>query len=137
MRKFFFGILTTTTLFSLVIASRTIGSATPDPAGVQVAQQPNCKNPQTQSAINACAGIEYQNAEKKMKQIYQQLLSKLPDDRKRRLLLAQDAWVSFRAANCEFERSEVAGGTMAPSVYSGCMADLTQERTQRLQKYVK
>ena len=137
MQKFFFAIGSTTTIFTLFLAIRTFGIVPPQPLAQQVAQQPNCKDPQTQFEINACAGIEYRNADKKLNQVYQQLMPKLSTTRKQKLILAQRAWISFRDANCEFERSQFEGGTMASGTQAGCLAQLTKTRTVQLEEYIK
>ncbi|MCL1463784.1 lysozyme inhibitor LprI family protein [Argonema galeatum] len=127
MRKFLLATASTVTFFGLGIAAL---------ADVRVAQQPNCNDPQTQSEMNACAGISYQNADRKLNQVYQQLLPKLPAARKQKLVTAQQAWLRFRDASCVFERSEVEGGTMAPMIYSGCLATVTEQRTKDLERYL-
>ncbi len=106
-------------------------------AGVQVAQQPNCNNPQTQSEMNVCAGIAYRNADRRLNQVYQQLLPKLPASRRQQLVTAQQAWIRYRDASCNFERSEVEGGSMAPMVQASCLARLTEQRTKDLQQYLE
>ncbi|MFE1745101.1 lysozyme inhibitor LprI family protein [Coleofasciculus sp. H7-2] len=103
---------------------------------MRVAQQPNCNNPQTQGEMNACAGIAYQNADRRLNQVYRQLLPKLPGSRRQKLISAQQAWIKFRDANCTFERSEFTGGTMEPMVYSSCLANVTKQRTAQLEQYL-
>lgn len=137
MHKFLPAIVGVATLITLSTPAVTMAGATPDAPEVRVAQQPNCNNPQTQSEMNACAGISYQNAYKRLNQVYQQLLLKLSASRRQKLTAAQQAWINFRNASCAFERSEVEGGTMAPMIYSGCMATLTEQRTKQLQEYLK
>ena len=150
----------TVTLFGLGIAAGTIANATPNiffhklepragetptpkeflqrsnVAGVEVAQQPNCNNPQTQGEMNACAGIAYRNADRRLNQVYQQLIPKLSAARRQRLVTAQQAWIRYRDASCNFERSEVEGGSMAPMVQASCLARLTEQRTKDLQQYL-
>ena len=161
MLKISLATIGTVTLFGLGIAAGTMATAspniifhklesrageTPTPqeflersnvAGVQVAQQPNCNNPQTQSEMNACAGIAYRNADRRLNQVYQQLLPKLPAGRRQQLVTAQQAWMRYRDASCNFERSEVEGGTMAPTIQGSCLARLTEQRTKDLQQYLE
>lgn len=129
MRKF----LPTTTLMATLF----VGIATPNLADVPVAQQPNCNNPQTQGEMNACAGIAYRNADRRLNQVYQQVLPKLPAARRQQLVTAQQAWIRYRDTSCTFERSEVTGGTMEPMIYSSCLARLTEQRTKDLQQYLQ
>jgi uncharacterized protein YecT (DUF1311 family) len=129
MDKFFRATVATATLFCL-------GSANPDLLSVQVAQKPNCNNPQSQSEMTACAGIAYQNADRKLNQIYQQLLPKLSSSRRQQLVTAQQAWIRFRDTSCNFEASAFEGGTIAPMIYSSCLARLTEQRIKDLQNYL-
>jgi uncharacterized protein YecT (DUF1311 family) len=137
MQKNFLAIGCTTTVFTLCLAIRTFGIVAPHSESLQLAQQPNCRNPQTQTEINICAGIEYQNADKKLNQVYQQLIPKLSASRRQKLILAQRAWITFRDANCEFERSQLEGGTIASAIQAACMAELTKTRTAQLDQYIK
>ncbi len=138
MGKFLLTAASTFTFFNLAIPTLTIASTTPHiPRSVTVAQRTNCDNPMTQAEMNACAGIAYQNADRKLNQVYQQLLPKLSTSRKQKLITAQRAWIRFRDSSCDFERSEVAGGSMEPMMYSNCMASVTEERIQDLERYLE
>lgn len=136
MRQFFPAIVGAATLLSLGTTAVTMAGVTPNVQELHVAQTPNCNNPQTQSEMNACAGISFQNTDKRLNQVYRQLLPKLQGSRRQKLISAQQAWIKFRDASCAFERSEVEGGTMAPMIYSGCMAGLTEQRTKQLEGYL-
>ena len=104
---------------------------------MQLAQKLDCNNAQTQLEINRCAQLSYQNADKKLNQVYQQLLPKLQRSRKQKLIAAQLAWIKFRDASCEFERSQYEGGSIAPTIYFGCLEKTTIQRTQELQEYLQ
>ncbi len=125
------------TFSSSYTPSLTATSTTPDLPKMHLAQKLNCNNPQTQAAINQCSNLSYQNADKKLNAAYQQLLPKLDRIRKQKLITAQQAWIKFRDATCEFERSEYEGGTIAPTIYLGCLENTTKQRTQQLQEYLK
>jgi uncharacterized protein YecT (DUF1311 family) len=104
---------------------------------ILVAQKLNCNLPQTQLEINRCSQLAYQNADKKLNQVYKQLLPKLERPRQQKLIAAQQAWIKFRDNSCEFERSGYEGGSIAPSVYLNCLEKLTKQRTQQLQEYLQ
>ncbi|MFN6540118.1 MAG: lysozyme inhibitor LprI family protein [Nostoc sp. EkiNYC01] len=104
---------------------------------MHLAQKLNCNNAQTQTQINECSRLSYQNADKKLNAAYQQLLPKLDRTRKQKLIAAQQAWIKFRDTTCEFEKSEYEGGSIAPTIYFGCLENTTKERTQQLQEYLK
>lgn len=124
------------TLSSLDTPTMTIAGTTPDLAEMRLVQKLNCNNPQTQSAINECTRLSYQNADKKLNRVYQQLLPTLESFRKQKLIAAQLAWIKFRDTTCEFERSGYQGGSIAPTIYFGCLENTTKLRTQQLQEYL-
>ncbi|MBD2437488.1 lysozyme inhibitor LprI family protein [Nostoc sp. FACHB-110] len=117
---------------STLVVSSTVTLANPQPTNTYLVQKLNCNNAQTQSEINICAQLSYQDADKKLNQAYKKLLPKLSKSRQQKLLAAQVAWIQFRDANCEFERSQYEGGTIAPAIYSGCLEEVTKQRTQQL-----
>ncbi|MBG1264088.1 lysozyme inhibitor LprI family protein [Nostoc commune] len=137
MRQLLLVLASMLTLSSLGTPTMTIAGTTPDVPEMRLVQKLNCNNPQTQSAINECTKLSYQNADKKLNQVYQQLLPTLETSRKQKLIAAQQAWLKFRDTNCEFERSRYEGGSIAPSIYSGCLENTTKLRTQQLQEYLK
>lgn len=102
----------------------------------QIAEKVNCANPQTTVEMNICAGQEYKAADHKLNQVYRQLQSKLSGNQKQRITLAQLAWIKFRDANCDYERGEFEGGTMANPTISSCLAGMTEKRTKELENYL-
>ncbi|MBW4691111.1 MAG: DUF1311 domain-containing protein [Lyngbya sp. HA4199-MV5] len=73
----------------------------------------------------------YQNADRRLNQLYQQLLQRLEHDRKQKLETAELAWIAFRDSTCEFEASS--GGNAARNQ---CLTRLTRQRNQQLQGYL-
>ena len=137
MHKFLLTLLSIASLFAVGMATPSIASPTFAATNLQLAQRPNCNNPQTQSEMNICASIAYQNADRKLNQVYRQLLPKLSAARKQKLITAQQAWIKFRDSSCEFERSAYEGGSMAPMIYGFCLANVTEQRTKDLQRYLE
>ncbi|MCC5649613.1 lysozyme inhibitor LprI family protein [Nostoc sp. XA013] len=137
MRQLLLVLASMLTFSSLDAPTITIAGTIPDLPEIRLVQKFNCNNPQTQTAINECAKLSYQNADKKLNQVYQQLLPTLERSRKQKLIAAQLAWIKFRDTNCEFERSKYEGGSIASSIYSGCLENTTKLRTQELQEYLK
>ena len=137
MHKFLLTLLSIASLFAVGMATPGIASPTSAATNLQLAQRPNCNNPQTQSQMNICASIAYQNADRKLNQVYRQLLPKLSAARKQKLIAAQQAWIKFRDSSCEFERSAFEGGSIAPMIYGFCLADVTEQRTKDLQRYLE
>ena len=137
MRQLLLVLASMLTLSTLNTPTVTIAGTTPDLREMRFVQRVNCNNPQTQIAINECAKLSYQRADKKLNQVYQQLLPTLETFRKQKLIAAQVAWIKFRDTNCEFERSKYEGGSIASSIYSGCLENTTKLRTQELQEFLK
>jgi uncharacterized protein YecT (DUF1311 family) len=137
MGKFLLTVLSIASLLAVGMATRGIASPTSAATNLQLAQRPNCNNPQTQSEMNICASIAYQNADRKLNQVYRQLLPKLSASRKQKLISAQQAWIKFRDSSCEFETSAYEGGSIAPMIYSNCLAAVTEQRTKDLQRYLE
>ncbi|CCH94347.1 Similar to tr/Q8YVU7/Q8YVU7 [Microcystis aeruginosa PCC 9432] len=137
MHKFLLTLLSIASLFAVGMATPSIASPTFAATNLQLAQRPNCNNPQTQSEMNICASIAYQNADRKLNQVYRQLLPKLSAARKQKLITAQQAWIKFRDSSCEFERSAYEGGSLAPMIYGFCLANVTEQRAKDLRRYLE
>jgi uncharacterized protein YecT (DUF1311 family) len=137
MGKFLLTVLSIASLLAVGMATRGIASPTSAATNLQLAQRPNCNNPQTQSEMNICASIAYQNADRKLNQVYRQLLPKLSASRKQKLISAQQAWIKFRDSSCEFERSAYEGGSLAPMIYGFCLANVTEQRAKDLRRYLE
>ena len=103
----------------------------------QLAQQPNCKSPQTTLDMNMCSSQEFQAADKKLNQVYQQLQPKLNSKQKQRLIVAQRSWLKFRDETCDYESGHFEGGSVAPSIYGYCRARVTKERVKDLEGYLE
>ncbi len=137
MGEFLLTVSSIASLLAVAMATPSIASPTSAATNLQLAQRPNCNNPQTQSEMNICASIAYQNADRKLNQVYRQLLPKLSAARKQKLITAQQAWIKFRDSSCEFERSAYEGGSLAPMIYGFCLANVTEQRTKDLRRYLE
>ena len=104
---------------------------------VQVAQQPNCKKPQTTLDMNVCSTQEFQATDSKLNQVYQQLQAKISTRQKQRLTAAQLTWIKFRDENCDYAKGQFEGGSLAASTYGYCRARVTQERIKDLEGFLK
>ncbi len=104
---------------------------------LQLAQQPNCKSPQTTLDQNLCSSQEFQAADKKLNQVYQQLQPKLNSKQKQRLIVAQRSWLKFRDETCDYEMGQFEGGSVAASTYGYCRARVTKERVKDLERYLE
>ena len=108
------------------------------------AQEPNCKEPQTQADMTICAGKDYEKADKQLNAEYQKLRKLLTERDKTAdadgkgatdaLVTAQRAWVAFRDANCALSGFQARGGSMEPMLISSCLAEMSGKRAEELRQ---
>ena len=93
----------------------------------------------TQTDMNACAAAALTAADSKLNSLYGEIEGRLAGDSgaKKELVAAQRAWLAFRDAECAFASSGVAGGSVAPMIYSLCLEDQTQRRARDFDGYLK
>ncbi|OIP71318.1 MAG: hypothetical protein AUK43_06500 [Oscillatoriales cyanobacterium CG2_30_40_61] len=102
----------------------------------QISQTVQCQPDGNTLEMRKCASDQYQIADQKLNQTYQKLIGQLSPERKKRLIEAQRAWISFRDKTCSFESSQVLGGTAEPLLLTQCLANVTQQRVRDLQNYL-
>jgi uncharacterized protein YecT (DUF1311 family) len=102
------------------------------PLSAQQGKEPDCDDARTQLEMNLCALRQYEAADAEMNRAYSRLRAAVDAEERAALLAAQRAWLRFRDAHCAYEAAGVRGGSMAPMVHSGCMAETTRERTRQL-----
>nr|WP_193600476.1 lysozyme inhibitor LprI family protein [Agrobacterium salinitolerans] len=113
-------------------------------SGPATAQEPNCKEPQTQADMTICAGKDYEKADKQLNVDYQKLRKLLVERDKAAdadgkgaadaLVTAQRAWVAFRDANCALSGFQARGGSMEPMLISSCLAEMSTKRADDLRQ---
>jgi len=135
MNRYLLSIASSLTISILVVTTGTMAATHRSNTDILLTRKLNCDRPQTQREMNECAAIAYQAADQKLNQVYQELKAALPDYRQPKLVTAQQVWINFRDANCEFEKSAVEGGSLAPTIYYNCLSQLTEQRTKELQGY--
>ena len=92
---------------------------------------------QTQAAMNAQAGAEFQRADADLNRTYQAVLTKLPTvESKQKLREAQRAWVASRDAEAAGAAKETEGGSIAPTLRYQTMTNLTRKRITELKAVV-
>ena len=104
------------------------------------AQKPKpkpCEDAQTQADMNICWGNEYKKADAKLNQTYQQLAAMLDDEQKTQLKNAENSWIKYRDANCEFVADQYKGGSIRPMIAAICLADVTNNRATELKNQIK
>ncbi len=91
---------------------------------------------QDQQQMNRQAHEEFVQADKKLNQVYRQLLPKLQKAEKDRLVEAQLLWIKYRDANAEARAEANQGGSLYPLIYDGSRRRTTEARTQELQEWL-
>ena len=110
-------------ILTLVAASAFVGS-------VNAAE--NCKNPQSQLAMNTCAAKDYERDDASLNKTYKDLVAKLEKDRREKVKEIQIAWIKYRDLQCDFDSASYEGGTMYSLVRSSCLSQMTKQRTKDL-----
>ena len=80
------------------------------------------------AATSQCFAVAYQEADKRLNDIYNKVLKTLPPDLQQELQAAELLWIRFRDANCEVEHGLYKGGSAAPMVLSACLEAVTRQR---------
>jgi uncharacterized protein YecT (DUF1311 family) len=84
--------------------------------------------------MNLCATSRLEAADVALNATYRQAVQRLGGGEGEKLLRgAQRAWLGFRDQHCAFMASGVVGGSIQPFILSGCLQELTLERTKQLE----
>ncbi len=100
-----------------------------------IAQQINCDRPQGDVEVRACIRFRYETSDKKLNEVYKQLVAKLSGEERSILAEAQLGWIKLRDNNCEFETYRSRGGTGHSGFLNECLDRMTKARTAELEKY--
>ena len=106
---------------------------TPRSSPVALAKQ-DCGQLATQLEMNQCAAENYSISDKALNQVYQEVRQGLDDGAKARLTTAEERWIVFRDAHCNFESDRFEGGSIAPLIQASCMEQITDNRIAELQQ---
>ena len=90
------------------------------------------RNDDSQSMMTICAGADYQTADAKLNQTYQELVRRNDQKTNQLLQTAQRAWITFRDAECTYSTAASAGGSIHPMEVSQCLTELTNDRIKQL-----
>jgi len=96
-----------------------------------------CADAQSQAEMNNCWGNEYKKADAQLNQTYQQLAAMLEDEDKTELKAAENAWIKYRDALCDFVADQYKGGSIRPMIHAICLGDVTSNRTTELKNQIK
>jgi uncharacterized protein YecT (DUF1311 family) len=131
---------------TLALSGRVLPSHSQDPP----AQALNCDQAVTQRDITLCAKQRAEAADSRLNGAYQKLQYRFAADLRRadnaqigeikkqyqRLINAENTWIKFRDATCDYERHQFEGGSIAQITYYSCVTKVTDRRTAELQEYL-
>ena len=84
-----------------------------------------------------CSQKKLAEADAELNKTYKQLASKLGEKQwKMKLRTAQQAWIKYRDANCDYESEFSGGGSAATFEYNFCLADMTTARAKELHEMI-
>jgi uncharacterized protein YecT (DUF1311 family) len=101
-----------------------------------IAQQLNCDRPQGDVEVRACIRLRYELADKRLNEVYKQLIAKLSKEEKALLSEAQLGWIQQRDKTCDFEVYKNRGGTGYQGFLNECLERSTKQRIAELEKYL-
>lgn len=101
-----------------------------------MAQQLNCDRPQGDVEVRACIRLRYELADKRLNDVYKQLIANLSKEEKALLAEAQLGWIKVRDNSCEFEVYKNRGGSGFQGFLNECLERMTKQRTAELEKYL-
>lgn len=94
---------------------------------------PDCANAPSQARLNECAYEDFLAATAGYAASSKAISDKLTRKQKDQFRGAQQLWIRYRTAACNFESSSVAGGSAQAMIKSQCDARITRARTAELQ----
>jgi uncharacterized protein YecT (DUF1311 family) len=97
-----------------------------------LAGQPRGCNPRTFSEMHQCAVARYGKAGENHRRVYREAAARLEPFARGKLKKAEEAWLRYREAQCDYESSRSAGRREYQVVRLRCMAELTEARTALL-----
>ncbi|MCC3408037.1 MAG: DUF1311 domain-containing protein [Microcoleus sp. PH2017_10_PVI_O_A] len=135
-------------IFSLIVSLAVVGANSgavfaelqQDSAAIpnHIAQrQRNCSNPQSNVEYKECARLRYEAADRRLNQVYQQLVAKLSRKERSVLYEKQIKWIKSRDKTCELEVYDNRGGTGYQGFLNECLERKTKQRTAELENYLK
>jgi len=103
---------------------------------VKIAQNSSCPGSTTVEQVR-CARLNYEAADRRLNQAYQQVTASINRDQKTVLIAAQQAWIGFRDKSCEFETYANRRGSGYRVFLNQCLERVTRSRTAELESYLR
>jgi len=80
-----------------------------------------------------CSQKTLAEADAELNKVYRQLIARMSNRQwEAKLRTAQQAWIKYRDANCDYESEFSGGGSASTFEYNFCLADMTSTRTKQL-----
>jgi|FEC22Drversion2_1045045.scaffolds.fasta_scaffold00974_3 uncharacterized protein YecT (DUF1311 family) len=115
-----------------VVATAFAAACPPSMAQHMNAADAPCRSGSANAQISQCFSAAYQDADKKLNDVYRRVVATLGPEDQKALQAAQLLWIRFRDANCEVEHGLYKGGSAAPMVLDACLEALTRQRADDL-----
>jgi uncharacterized protein YecT (DUF1311 family) len=96
-----------------------------------------CNQPQTQGEMNNCAAALYRESDRRLNEVYKQVISKLNRRDREKLIDEQLAWIQRRDAACKDQGLIGPTGNNYPAYRDACLTGQTDKRTAELEKYLQ
>ncbi|MBD2042799.1 lysozyme inhibitor LprI family protein [Microcoleus sp. FACHB-672] len=96
----------------------------------------DCSKPTSEVELKYCAGLSYEAADKRLNEIYQQVILTLSPDKKNQLTEIQQTWIKLRDGSCNFETYLYRTSTGYGTALLQCLERLTRRRTASLEEYL-
>ncbi len=100
-------------------------------AGALQANEVDCNKDSNTYQMNECAKQKMATADNQLELYFTKAKQKYKQDPKLvdKLVLEQQAWITYRKAHCDAVSQKWAGGTIAGVIYGKCIISMTKERT--------
>lgn len=92
----------------------------------------DCDKAETQLELNQCTSELYKEADKKLNQVYQEVLKRTSEKQTNLLKNSQNLWIKYRNIDCKFQSFKSQGGSVYPMVMISCLIQKTKDRTKEL-----
>ena len=100
-----------------------------------------CNQPQTQTQISNCAAATYKEADRRLNEVYKQVISKLNRRDREKLIDEQLAWIQRRDPTCKNKVISTnridERGSLYSTYLNSCLETLTKQRTAELERHLQ
>lgn len=108
-------------------------AASPAKAQHMNADDAPCQQAGSNVDTSICFSDELQRSDRKLNDLYKQVMGSLGPESKTALRSAQRAWITYRDSACAAEAESYRGGTAMGMVRTACLEALTRERIRSLE----